>query len=248
MISFLKDVISRYVARESFNPSLLGIFVNPFWIARRALWHGLAEKSSVLSGRLLDVGCGSKPYQPLFSVSSYVGLEIDSLKSRQLGMADYFYDGSAFPFEDNSFDSVLCNQVLEHVFNPDAFIFEINRVLKPGGYLLLSVPFVWDEHEQPWDYARYSSFGLKFLLENNNFKVLDQSKTVADISMVAQLINAYIYKALPISQAIHLLANLFLMGPMTLLGLALAKILPNNSDLYLDQIVLANKNEPSLPK
>ena len=58
----------------------------------------------------------------------------------------------------------MCNQVLEHVFNPDDFVREIARVLKPGGALLLTVPFVWNEHEQPYDYARYSSFGLRAFL------------------------------------------------------------------------------------
>ena len=67
---------------------------------------------------------------------------------------------------------MLCNQVLEHVFNPDEFLLKINRVLKNDGKLLLTVPFVWDEHEQPFDYARYSSFGLKALIEKMVLKLL----------------------------------------------------------------------------
>ena len=67
---------------------------------------------------------------------------------RQRGEADYFYDGQSFPFKGGSFDVVLTNQVLEHVFNPDVFLSEIHRVLTPDGVLLLTVPFLWDEHEQ----------------------------------------------------------------------------------------------------
>jgi len=87
----------------------------------------------------------------------------------------------------------LCNQVLEHVFNPDAFLSEIYRVLKRDGKLLLTVPFVWDEHEQPSDYARYSSFGLKALLEKNGFRIIQHERIGADASILFQLINAYLY-------------------------------------------------------
>src|SRR3546814_1285445 len=87
-------------------------------------------------------------------------------------MADYFYYLKKFPFESDIFNSVLCNQVLEHVFNPDDFLQEIHRVLREGGMLLLTVSFVRDEHEQPSDYARYSTYGLKSLLERNGFTVL----------------------------------------------------------------------------
>jgi SAM-dependent methyltransferase len=66
--------------------------------------------------------------------------------------------------------------VLEHVFNPDDFLNEVNRVLKPSGKLLLTVPFVWDEHEQPYDYARYSSFGLRSLLEKHGFSIVKHEK------------------------------------------------------------------------
>jgi SAM-dependent methyltransferase len=146
--------------RQSFQPGLIGLFVNPFYFARKALYQAINAVSGEMTGRLLDVGCGSKPYQPFFPEADYVGLDIDTEVARKRGVADHFYNGDIFPFETSSFDSVLCNQVLEHVFNPDDFLNEVNRVLKPSGKLLLTVPFVWDEHEQPYDYARYSSFGV----------------------------------------------------------------------------------------
>ena len=159
-----------------------------------------------------------------------------------MNLADYYYDGSTFPFADSSFDSILCNQVLEHIFNPSQFISEIHRVLKPSGHLLLTVPFVWDEHEQPFDYARYSSFGLNSLLVNHGFEIVKHEKINSDFSVIIQLINAYIYKILPDNGKIRLVFAIF-MSPVTALGILLAKILPMNPDLYLDQIVLAKKNE-----
>lgn len=231
-----------YVAQQ-FNPGFWGIFLNPFYFARRELFRVINEFSPSLHGRILDVGCGSKPYRTLFkNADAYIGLEYDTPENRRLKNADYFYDGVNFPFATDSFDAVVCNQVLEHVFNPDEFVQEINRVLKSDGVLLLSVPFVWDEHEQPWDFARYSSFGLKALLERHGFEVTVQVKTNDDARIIFQLINAYLYKLLITRSAkLNMLIFVFLMGPFNLLGIFFGKILPSNPDLFLDQIVLAKK-------
>src|SRR3546814_15315557 len=138
---------------------------------------------------MLEVGCGTKPYRELFELEEYIGLEIDSPSARTQSRADYFYDGKKFPFEAEIFNSVLYNQVLEHVFNPDDFLQEIPRVLRVDGMLLLTVPFEWDEHEKPNDYARYSTYRLKSLLDRNGFNVLTQNKLLADPSILFPLLN-----------------------------------------------------------
>lgn len=231
-----------FYRRQTFLPGPLGVFVNPFYLARSALHRAMRECADELDGRLLDVGCGIKPYRSLFKVTEYVGLDIDSPGARQRGVADVFYSGQAFPFEARSFDAVLCNQVLEHVFNPGEFLAEIERVLRPGGKLLLTVPFVWDEHEQPWDYARYSSFGLKALLEKRGFRILSHRKLRADVSVLFQLANAYLFK---LTQGWPRPANLLftatVMAALTMLGLLGARLLPDNPDLYLDHVLLAEK-------
>ncbi|MEH6470966.1 MAG: class I SAM-dependent methyltransferase [Halopseudomonas sp.] len=235
-------VLKKCYQRQAFFPGLLGVFVNPFYFARSGLCRAMSDVSPALGGRLLDVGCGTKPYQSLFSVDEYIGLDIDSDESRARGVADYYYDGKAFPFEDESFDSVLCNQVLEHVFNPDHFICEIFRILKPGGKLLLTVPFVWDEHEQPFDFARYSSFGLKALLTKQNFLLIEHKKTNADISTVFQLLNAYLFKiTIRLPKYIKIFFIMTICASVNLVGVLLSRILPGNPDLYLDHVVLAEK-------
>lgn len=235
--------LRAFYRRQAFFPGPLGVFVNPFYLARSALHHAIRDCANMLGGRLLDVGCGSKPYRSLFNVTEYVGLDIDSPVARQRGVADVFYAGKDFPFEANSYDAVLCNQVLEHVFNPDEFLAEIGRVLRPGGKLLLTVPFVWDEHEQPWDYARYSSFGLKALLEKQGFRILSHRKLRADVSVLFQLANAYLFK---LTQGWPRPANLLftatVMAALTVLGLLGARLLPDNPDLYLDHVLLAEKS------
>ena len=238
----MMESLKSLYRRQMFYPGWLGIFVNPFYFARSGLLNAITIFAPNLNGRLLDVGCGSKPYKGLFHVDEYVGLDVDSVTTRKLAVADYFYDGGKFPFENASFDSILCNQVLEHVFNPDEFLAEIARVLKPGGKLLLTVPFVWDEHEQPYDYARYSSFGLRALLEKQKLIISQHHKIGADASIVFQLANAYLFK---VTQSFSKLGKLFftatVLAFITLIGLLARRVLPDNPDLYLDHVVLAEK-------
>lgn len=236
------QLLSRFMQRQAFFPTPAGMLLNPFYFARRGLAASVRKYSSGLQGRLLDVGCGTKPYQTLFTVDQYVGLDIDTEVSRAHGVADHLYDGKKFPLEDAAFDSALCNQVLEHVFEPDQFLGEIRRVLKPGGRLLLTVPFVWDEHEQPFDYARYSSFGLRALLEKNGFRILQQEKIGSDASTLFQVINMYLYKVVERwPSPVRLPATIGLMGSMNVIGALAGRLLPKNPDFYLDHIVLAEK-------
>ncbi|BFM39487.1 class I SAM-dependent methyltransferase [Synechocystis sp. LKSZ1] len=240
----MKTKLKQLFEKEQFYPSLFGLLINPFYFARKGLLENIQDFSPLVTGKTLDVGCGSKPYQKLFDASEYIGLEIDSENNRKNKKADYFYQGDKFPFNDEEFDSVISNEVLEHIFNPDTFLSEINRVLKNQGTLLITVPFVWDEHEQPYDYARYSSFGLKYLLNKYGFKIIEYRKSMNDVRVIFQLINAYLYKKTVTSnQYFNLMSTIFLMSWFNVLGELLSKILPKNNDLYLDSIILAKKEK-----
>jgi SAM-dependent methyltransferase len=232
----------KHIIKQQFQPGVLGLFINPFYFARKGLYRHIAALAGNITGRTLDVGCGQKPYEALFKSSHYIGLELDSPASRQNKKADVYYEGTTFPFPNEEFDSVVLNQVLEHVFNPSQFLAEARRVLKKGGVVLMTVPFVWDEHEQPHDYARYSSFGLSFLLKNNGFEILDQKKSANNITAIFQLLNAYIYKkTVTRNRWANFLVTLVFMAPFNLIGELLSKILPANDDLYLDNVILAKK-------
>jgi len=223
-------MIKEIVKQTEFNPGLAGIFTNPFYFARKGLYKSLVTLAPRISGKVLDIGCGSKPYQHLFTGTEYIGLElIGSLRD-----ADYYYDGTTFPFEDETFDAVLCTQVLEHIFNPDTFLSGIHRILKNDGLLLLTVPFIWDEHEQPYDYARYSSFGLHHLLTQNGFEIIEHYKSMNDIRCIFQMMNAYLYKvSIPVA---------YLLSPfINIIGELTGALLPKNDDVYLDNIILARR-------
>lgn len=234
--------IKAFLIKESFRPGLVGLLTNPFYAARKGLYQNISAMAGLVCGRVLDVGCGQKPYEKLFNSSEYIGLELDTPNNRSNKRADYFYDGHNFSFENSSFDTVIINQVLEHVFNPDEFMRQVNRILRPQGGLLLTIPFIWDEHEQPYDYARYSSFGIRHLLEKHGFKIIEQRKSITDIRVVFQIANCYLH---------NIVANwniyfkfptwIILTSPFNILGEVLHRILPACQGLYLDNIVFAKK-------
>lgn len=234
--------LKRYYLAQMARPGLGGLLVNPFYFARRGLFEAVRALAGHVSGRMLDVGCGTMPYRNLFAATEYVGLELDTPEARARKRADCYYDGKTFPFEEESFDALVCNQVFEHVFNPEQFMAEMYRVLKPGGRLLLTVPFAWDEHEQPHDYARYASFGLAAILRKSGFEIIEQRKTMADVRAVFQLANAYLHKVTSTGGVYRdLVAALLLMAPVNLLGTVLYWVTPANTDFYLDNVVLAAK-------
>lgn len=216
---------------------------DPFFLTARALQRDIAAIAPGFSGRLLDIGCGSQPYRACFGAVDYVGIEVPQVSVHgSAKRADAYFDGLHLPLCDSSVQHVLCTQVLEHVFEPADFLDEVWRVLAPGGSMLLTVPFVWDEHEQPYDFARYSSFGLHHLAKKHGFRVVLAKRTLADASLFAQLWLAYVHKATrpapgwlrkPLLAAISL--------PTNLAGLALGKLLPPSPDLYLDNVMVWSK-------
>jgi len=102
--------INSFILNEQFEPSLIGLFVNPFFIARKGLLESIKKLGKEIVGETLDVGCGTKPYEKYFSCSKYIGLEIETTINRENKNVDVFYDGGKFPFEDKKFDSIVTLQ------------------------------------------------------------------------------------------------------------------------------------------
>jgi SAM-dependent methyltransferase len=213
---------------------------DPFFLAHRALRREVAAMATDTHGIVLDVGCGAAPYRALFAHATYFGAEVPAASTYgSAKQPDLLFDGKRLPIADAQVDAILCSQVLEHVFEPDAFLSEIRRVLRPNGRLLLTVPFVWDEHEQPYDFARYSSFGLHHLARRHGFRVVDAKRTLADSSLFAQLWLAYLYKVLARLPGMFrkiVLASVSV--PVNLIGLAIGWLLPASPDLYLDNAMI----------
>lgn len=126
----------------------------------------LAKKFVQVKGRLLDIGCGSKPYQGLFNNNHYFGLDLQPSVH-----TDIVASASCLPFKNKAFNTVLLLEVLEHVPNPHQVLVEIHHVLKDEGCLIISIPFTTRVHGEPNDFIRLTEYGLKNLL-SNNFKII----------------------------------------------------------------------------
>lgn len=132
-----------------------------------------ALKSIGKKEKLLDLGCGNKPYKTLYAqyCNASVGIDVPSTL-HQKNNIDMIYDGEKIPFDNETFDIVLSTEVLEHVCEPKDFLKEIHRVLKPNGTAIITVPFLVPLHEIPYDYYRYTFYGLQYLLSQTNFNIV----------------------------------------------------------------------------
>lgn len=121
-----------------------------------------------LHGVVIDVGCGRQPYREFLPADArYVPVENSPhLRPEVVG------DVLALPFRDGVADGAMCNEVLEHVPEPDRAIAELNRILKPGGTLYVTVPQSWGLHYEPWDFFRYTRYGIAHLLTKNGFEIV----------------------------------------------------------------------------
>ncbi len=150
-------------------------------------------------GRLLDVGCGAKPYEPIFRpfVTSYIGIEHEATfemtsASKSGRRPDLVYDGTRLPFDDGSFDTILNAEVLEHTPRPAALVAEMSRVLKDDGVLIIAAPFQFRLHEQPYDFFRYTLHGLRALCADANLEVIDEGRQGGLWSVLAHKLNTFL--------------------------------------------------------
>jgi SAM-dependent methyltransferase len=130
-----------------------------------------AAITNYASGDILDLGCGNKPYEAWYNpkTTSQTGCDIiQSDKNR----VDVICLATELAFEDKKFDTVLATQVLEHVYDHHAMIKESYRVLKQNGHIILTVPFTWELHEEPYDFFRLTKHGLKELFLEAGFEIV----------------------------------------------------------------------------
>ena len=225
------------------RPQWYATLINPFYIARKRLLIDLTPFFKKMTGRVLDFGCGAMPYRNSFTCKEYIGTDVYvSGHDHSNDKIDVYYDGKTLPFPDNSFDQLFTSQVFEHIENLDDILKELHRVLKPQGLILISVPFCWDEHEVPYDFARYTSYGILSKLKKAGYEIESLKKSGNFIESIAQLWGIYVFSFVSEKKAaVQILTTFFVIAPVTLLGLLLAKLLPNKDSFYLNNIVLARK-------
>lgn len=228
-----------------------GILFNPGWISEYKLRSKIKSAIEPIvfspSGKWLDVGCGLRPYEAYFPAGSYVGVDINtSGRTASLKAPDHYYDGQVLPFPDDSFEGVLSTQVLEHVPDPRSLLAEMYRVVKPGGWLVISLPFVWQEHEEPYDFFRFTRFGIGGLLKQTGFEVDSIFKDTGAIETLAVTLNVYItHNLIPPIRGFSRLVALGVCFPIQCTALILQRMLPDRGQLYLNLVIRAKKPELS---
>jgi len=237
------DYCKAIFRKQQFMPTWISIFVNSNYFVRKGIYHGIQKNSHFMKGKMLDFGCGIKPYQSLFQVEQYIGVDIENKgHSNDISKVDFFYDGHTLPFADNSFDSVFTSEVLTHIFNIDEIMLELYRVLKPGGCILVTVPFVWYENETPNDSVRYTFFGVKYLFEKYGFRIEKINKSGSFFLTALQMMIAFLYTHLfPRKVWLKIILTFIFISPLNILGIIFSKLLPKNNEFYQNIILIAKK-------
>lgn len=142
-------------------------------LANELLLELLLDAREYLKGRLLDVGCGKRPYSLIYDrwVDFSIGTEV-AFSPHGTHAADLICFAEYVPFPDRQFDTILCTEVLEHTQQPFQVMNELARLLKPGGHLILSVPFIYPIHEAPYDHWRFTAYGLAILCRDVGLELL----------------------------------------------------------------------------
>ena len=162
-------------------------WLSPDKYIKDIIWDDLLEASQYAHGSLLDIGCGKKPYKEIFAdkIKEHIGIDNNSLEA---DIKDDFYKTK---IRSNSFDTVLLTQVLEHIAYPEVFLKKVRRILKKGGILISTVPFIGSLHEVPTDYYRFTRYGIQKLFESTGFKIIIIREEGNWLSSIGQHLSFY---------------------------------------------------------
>jgi SAM-dependent methyltransferase len=209
----------------------------------------IAEYGSDFKGRMLDFGCGHKPYKSIFSqVNEYIGVDFENDgHCHEKEEIDVYYDGNSLPFPDEYFDCAICTEVLEHVPDVDKSLALLARVLKRNAPIILTAPFVWPEHEMPFDFRRFTMNGFVEKLKREGIEVLKTHKNGNYVSVIIQLQIMLIHQLLFVKNVyLNFIINFIFVFPFTLIGIILSPVFSKCKGLYFNNIVLAVKRGSSI--
>jgi SAM-dependent methyltransferase len=140
------------------------------WVIKNAVNTMVRSRVSTLSGKVLDLGCGTRPFEVeiLEYADEYIGIDWNNtLHGLRADIASDL--NKPLPIQSDSFDHIVSFEVMEHLREPSVMLSEAFRVLKAGGSITVSTPFQWWVHEAPWDYYRYTCFGHQYLFDKAGF-------------------------------------------------------------------------------
>jgi SAM-dependent methyltransferase len=159
-------------------------------------------------GSLLDIGCGNKPYAQWLNpyISKHLGCDIVQSSENSV---DIICEANNIPLDDNSFDTVFCTQTIEHVGDYQKMVDEAYRLLKPGGYFIVSGPMYWPLHEEPYDFFRFTKYGFEKTLNNSGFECIEVNPNGGKWALFGQVIIQTLPNFFTFPKAFKSIHNLF---------------------------------------
>lgn len=192
LLKFVRTIQTRDVRWT--DKWLSRTILHPGYWVRRRLHRAIASTASLASGCFLDVGCGLKPYEMVFGpfVERYFGLEYSPDSGFRGNRADFYGDACDLPLRTGGVDTILCTEVLEHLADPERAIAEFARILRPGGTLITTAPFVFPIHDTH-DYFRYSPDGLAAIMKRHGL-IVDEIRPLSGTGItLAAMLNLYLF-------------------------------------------------------
>jgi len=187
MKTFLKN--NRQRIEKELNHSRNWPYFSPAIYCQYRVMLPMAQRHA--KGDLIDLGCGDMPYRSalISQVITYDGLDLFP-RSDQVRYTSNLE--SMVVISDQTYDTALMIEVLEHVPHPWLALTETWRILKPGGTLIISVPHLSRLHDEPHDYYRYTRHGLRQLLEDSGFEVIELVKKGGIFSFLGHQVSTLI--------------------------------------------------------
>ncbi|MDP1726208.1 MAG: class I SAM-dependent methyltransferase [Bacteroidota bacterium] len=139
------------------------------------------------NGKILDIGCGNKPYKDIFAhtIEAYIGCDIIQSSNN---CVDVLCEATKIPLPDNSFETVFSTQTIEHVGDFQDMVNEAYRLCKPSGHFIVSGPMYWPLHEEPYDFHRFTKHGFAHSLQKAGFTVVEINPNGGKWALMGQVI------------------------------------------------------------
>ena len=163
-------------------------------IRRELLDHYLKNQNDLFSGVVVDIGGEATNYRGTFQPPRHQVLEWSIVNIDPSSGADIIAPADNIPLPDQYADVVLMTEVLEHLQNPEAALAETERLLKPGGIMIATMPFMYQVHGDPHDYTRWTAYALKLKIEQTGMNVIALNSMGGTWSVIYDILRSQLYR------------------------------------------------------